>query len=132
VRFAIILLALLLTAGSTWAASFQAQDQAPASVPQARPISVWLTAVKNGDQDQLKTVFSESMRRQFDQEGWANVLMRYQDVFRRVFGDYKLEDFAFAFTGGEDTGQVAITFKGQTVPGLRVVRETTDWKVNER
>ena len=83
-------------------------------------MSVWLSAVKKGDQEQLKTAFSESMRRQFDQEGWAQVLMTYQDLFRSAFGDYTLEDFSFAFTGGEDSGHVLITFKGMVLPGLRV------------
>jgi len=130
-RFAITL-ALLLAGAVTWPALSAAQDQTPASLPQARPVSIWLSAVKNGDQDQLKTVFSESMRRQFDQEGWARVLMQYQISFRSVFGDYTLEDFSFAFTGGEDRGSVLITFKGKQLPALSVIRENTDWKVNER
>lgn len=130
-RFAITL-ALLLTGAATWPALSAAQDQTPASVPQARPVSIWFSAVKNGNQDQLKTAFSESMRRQFDQEGWAKVLMTYQDLFRSAFGDYTLEDFSFAFTGGEDRGHVLVTFKGMAMPGLQVVREETGWKVNER
>jgi hypothetical protein len=130
VRFAIALV-LLLTGAATWPA-LSAQDQTPSSVPQARPVSIWFSAVKNGNEDQLKTAFSESMRRQFDQEGWAKVLMTYQELFRSAFGDYKLEDFSFAFTGGEDSGAVLVTFKGMVMPGLQVVREETGWKVNER
>ena len=37
---------------------------------QVRPVSVWLMAVKDADQERLKTAFSESMRQQFDREGW--------------------------------------------------------------
>ena len=114
------------------AASSRAQGTASANIPQARPVLVWLTAVTNGDQDQLKTVFSESMRQQFDQEGWAKVLATYQDGFRNAFGEYKLEDFRFEYTGGEDAGYVTVTHRGKTMPALRVVRERTDWKVGER
>ena len=128
----VIILALLLTGAATLVALSAAQSPTPASVPQARPVFILLSAVKNGDQEQLKTAFSESMRRQFDQEGWGKVLMTYQDLFRSAFGDYTLEDFSFAFTGGEDSGAVLVTFKVMAMPGLLVVRENTEWKVNER
>ena len=128
-KFAVILVLLtsFLVRTETSAA---AQDRT--LVPQARPVLVWLSAVKAGNQDALKTAFSESMRRQFDQAGWATVLTTYQGVFRKAFGDYALDDFAFDFTGGAESGQVIIVHKGNRLPGVQVIREGTDWKVNER
>ena len=116
-RFAITL-ALLLTGAATWPALSEAQGSDAGLCSPGPVVSIWLSAVKNGDQEQLKTAFSESMRRQFDQEGWAKVLMAYQDLFRSAFGDYELEDFSFAFTGGEDRGYVLITFKGMSAASI--------------
>ena len=44
----------------------------------------------------------------------------------------KLEDFAFEFSGGEEKGVLSIVHKGKKLPGLRVIKEKTGWKVNER
>jgi hypothetical protein len=92
----------------------------------------WLRAVKSGDQEQLKTVFSERTRKQFEEEGWDKVLKMYQEVFNKQFGDYRPEDFAFQFAGGETAGEVFILHKGKKLPGLRVIKEGTAWKVDER
>ena len=100
----------------------QAPDIAGAIPPHARPVAVWLTAVKDGDQDQLKTVFSERMRRQFDSEGWDNVMRTYQEVFNRAFGTYRPEDFSFQFKGDDNRGIVSIAYKGRTLSGLQVIK----------
>src|SRR5262245_26467373 len=105
-RFAIILLALLTVSTPMWRVSAADQRTTKVFLPQAQPVLVWLSAIKTGDQEQLKTAFSESMRRKLEQEGWARVLTIYQDGFKREFGDYTLDDFTFEFTGGEDSGQV--------------------------
>jgi hypothetical protein len=99
---------------------------------QARPVAVWLKAVKDGDHEQLKTVFSERMRRRFDAEGWDNVLKTYQEAFNREFGEYTPQDFSFQFVGDENQGRVLITYRGRTLSGLRVVKEQNEWKVDER
>jgi hypothetical protein len=112
--------------------SSTAQSNARASVPQAQPVVVWFSAVKNGNQEELKTAFSEAMRQRFDQEGWAKVLKTYQDGFKQAFGDYKLEDFTFEFAGGDDKGYVVVVHKGMKLPGVLVVKEKTGWRVNER
>lgn len=101
-------------------------------IPPARPVFRLLKAVKDGDQKLLKTVFSEEIRKSFDEEGWDKALKTYQKVFQKEFGDYRLEDFAFDYTGGERKGKVFVEHKGKKLPGLRVVQEPTGWKVNER
>jgi len=101
-------------------------------VPPARPVFGLLQAVKDEDRERLKTVFSEAMRKSLEKEGWDKVLKSYQKVFEKEFGDYKLEDFTFEYIGGGEEGQVLVEHKGKKLPGLRVIRERTDWKINER
>ena len=117
-------------------ASLQSQSaelaQDAAVIPQVRPVLTWLSAVKSGDPDQLKLAFSASMQRQFERDGWLNVLDRYQDSFQRAFGDYALSDFTFDFVGGGDSGHVTIAHNGNKLPAVSVIRESTGWKVNER
>ena len=102
------------------------------AMPQVRPVLQWLSAVKSGNQDRLKTAFSAPMQRQFEQEGWPGVLRTYRDAFQKAFGDYVLEDFSFEFVGDADRGQVLVMHKGNKLPGVRVIRESTGWKVDER
>ena len=56
----------------------------------------------------------------------------YQEVFKHQFGDYKLDEFTFEFEGNEKKGTVSVVHKGKKTPGLRIIKEGTDWKINER
>ena len=129
-----LLLVVLAIAAS--AASLQNQRavfaQDLGAVPQVRPVIAWLSAVKSGDQDQLKLAFSADMQRQFEKDGWSKVLDIYRQSFQRAFGDYALSDFSFEFIGGEDSGHVNVAHNGNQWPAVRVIRENTGWKVNER
>jgi hypothetical protein len=102
------------------------------TIPQAQPVFTLLKAVKDGDQKQLKSAFSEKMRAQFDKEGWDKVLQRYQEGFKKAFGDYKLEAFTFEYKGEEEKGGVSVIHKGKTLPRISVIKEKAEWKVNER
>jgi hypothetical protein len=110
----------------------QKPEAAKGLIAPARPVFSLLKAVKDGDQERLKEVFSEGVRKMFDEEGWDKVLQTYREVFGKEFGDYGLEDFAFQYTGGEREGKVVVEHKGKKLPGLRVIKEPTGWKVNER
>ncbi len=99
--------------------------------PQAQPVFAWFDAVKRGDRQQLERVFSARMRARFDKQGWDEVMRRYQSVFEHQFGDYRLETFTFEFTGGEAEGRVAIVYGDKKFPGVKVIKEDADWKVNE-
>jgi hypothetical protein len=110
----------------------QTAGQAKEIIPQAQPVAAFLKAVMDGDQEQMKTVFSENMRRQFDSEGWDQAMKTYQTLFRKEFGEYKPEDFSFQFKGGESAGTVLITHRGRALPGLRVIKEGNEWRVDER
>jgi hypothetical protein len=106
--------------------------KAAETIPQALPVIALLKAVKERDQKQLQSAFSDKMRAQYDKEGWDKVLQRYQEGFKTAFGDYKLEDFAFVYKGDEEKGGVSVVHKGKTLPGMSVTREKTEWKLNER
>jgi hypothetical protein len=108
------------------------QGDPAAGVPQVRPVAALLTAVKDADQEQLKMVFSQKVKQQFDREGWDKALRTYQDMFKKEFGDYRLQDFSFGFNGDENRGTVSVAHKGRALPGLRVVNETNEWKIDER
>ncbi len=102
------------------------------TIPQAQPVIALLKAVKEGDQKQLQSSFSEKLRAQYDKDGWDVVLKRYQEGFKIAFGDYKVEDFTFEYIGSEEKGAVSIVHKGKTLPGLAVAKEKAEWKLNER
>tara|TARA_Y100001934_G_scaffold266366_1_gene345715 strand:- start:1879 stop:2451 length:573 start_codon:yes stop_codon:yes gene_type:complete len=109
-------------------------------IPQAQPVFALLDAVKNSDQNQLKTVFSMKHQEEYENEGWDKVLARYQKAFTEVLGDYKPEDFTFEFKSIADerediVGKVSITRKGKEsgeLPDLRVIKENGVWKMAER
>ncbi|HEX6728988.1 MAG TPA: hypothetical protein VF074_03210 [Pyrinomonadaceae bacterium] len=107
-------------------------DNAKSHIPQAQPVVSWLMAVREGAEKKLKTTFSERMRKRFDETGWDEVLKTYQQAFEKEFGDYRLEDFAFEYSGGELEGKVSILYKGKKVPGVRVIKEQGEWRVDER
>jgi hypothetical protein len=125
-------LVLALLALAVWWPTTTIRAQDAGGTPQTRPVMVWFSAVSSGNLEQLKTAFSTSMQRQFEQEGWARVLETYQDSFRKAFGDYSLADFRLEFAGGEDRGYVNVLHRGNKLPAVRVVRESTGWKVDER
>ena len=110
----------------------QGATQVKETIPQAQPVFLWLKAVKDGDQERLKTCFSDAMRGQFEKEGWDKVMAVYQGVFNKEFGDYRPEDFSFQFQGGESRGTVLISYHGRILPGLQVIKERNEWKVDER
>ena len=71
-------------------------------------------------------------RRQLDRAGWDVVMKTYRESFEKQFGDYRLEDFSFGFTGDANRGIVSIVHKGTALPGLRVVSEQNRWALDER
>jgi len=106
--------------------------EAAETIPQAQPIIALLKAVKERDQKQLQSAFSEKMRAQYDKEGWDKVLQRYQEGFKTAFGDYKLGDFTFEYKGDQEKGGVSVFHKGKTLPAMLVTKEKGEWKLNER
>ena len=104
-------------------------------IPQAQPVVAWLKAVKTSDLDLLKTVWSKRMTsripKEKEEEHWKQTLKMYKDLWAKEFREYKITDFVFTFEGDDAKGKVVMEFKGKKLPGLRVIKEDKDWKVNE-
>lgn len=103
-------------------------------IEQGQPVYRWFKAVQTGDQELLKSVFSERIRKSHETTGWDKMMKTYQDVFKKDFGDYKLADLRFTFSGKADatTGTISIRVNGKDHDGLRMIKENGEWKVNER
>jgi len=72
-------------------------------------------------------------RELIEKEGtWDEGLKAYTELFRKEFGEYDLSDFEYSFSGDADAGEVSIVYQGRTLPGLRVVREGGEWKLDEK
>jgi hypothetical protein len=128
VSLAGILASSIFIAEPTSAADTQAEKK---MVPQAEPVLAWCQGSKSGDQAVLKTVFSEKVMKQHERTGWDEVARRYKAIFADLFGEYRLKDFSFEFTGDEEKGRVKIIHPRKTVQGVAVIKEGGKWKVNE-
>ncbi len=100
------------------------------------PVKAWFQAVKSSDIELLKTVFSERYRGPVpegmeEEEYWVNRLKTYTDLWKKEFGDFELADFAFVFQGDETAGTVSVFYQGKMLPGVLVIKEGDQWKVNE-
>ena len=65
-------------------------------------------------------------------ETWESNLKEAQGNLKRRYGDYKLEEFAFTFTGDEERGNISISHKGNKPIALAVVKEDGQWKIDTR
>lgn len=103
-------------------------------IEQGQPVYRWFKAVQTGDQELLKSVFSQRIRKAHDATGWDKMMKTYQEVFKKDFGDYKLADLRFTYSGkaGAINGTVSVRVNGKDHHGLRVINEKGDWKVDER
>lgn len=127
-RFIILLATSLLVEACQ---NKDAPDKSKEIAPQAKPVFTLLKAVKSGDQELLRTAFSVRMQTGLDDNGWDELLKTYQESFKKEFGEYKLDEFTFEFTGTETEGQVSVVHKGKDLPGLYVIKEKASWKLNE-
>jgi hypothetical protein len=124
-----------------WAATSATDEPRPEApklevVRQAQPVVAWLTAVKTSDVKLLKTVWSTRMTEGIPQDGedehWNNRLEAYKKVWAQQFGEYEVSDFTFTFAGNDTAGVVVIEHNGRKLPGLRVIKEGDQWKIDER
>jgi hypothetical protein len=103
-----------------------------AAQPQARPVAMLMVAVREQDARLFQSAFSSRMQAHIAKHGWQKSLRGYAEVFRAEFGEYRPEDFTYAFSGDDAAGVVAVTFKGRKLSGMRVVKEEGRWKVDEK
>ena len=91
-----------------------------------------LEAAKAGDLSTFKNAYSSRIRDDAAQGDWSKNLAEARANLTRMFGDYRLDDFGFAFTGGGERGRLTLSYKGQPQFDLAVVREDGAWKLDER
>jgi hypothetical protein len=106
------------------------------TIPQTAPIVNLLSAIKSGDSAPLKSVWSKRMIERINPEGaeetWEEVLQEYSEVFKHYYGDFELEDFRFSFEGDETKGKLITDFKGERAGDLQIIKEGSEWKMDER
>lgn len=106
--------------------------KAAETVPQAEPVIALLEAARDGDQKRLQSAFCAKIREQYDKVGWDKVLKQYQEGFKAAFGSYEVDDFTFVYKGSGEAGALSIVHKGKVLPGMAVIKEMAEWKLNER
>jgi len=79
-----------------------AQDR---SVPEAAPIVTVLEAAKVSDVSAFRNAYSRRIRDEQGQADWPRNLQEARSNLTRMFGDYRLADFAFSFAGGAERGR---------------------------
>ena len=99
---------------------------------EATPMIAVLEAVKSGNLKNFKNAYSRRIKGDDVQSDWNKNLKEAKDNLSRLYGDFQLRDFAFAFEGDAVKGRLAISFKGTKQFDLAVIKEDGEWKLDER
>ena len=99
---------------------------------EAAPVIAVLQAVKDSDVAGFKNAYSKEIREDKGQGDWKKNLQEARVNMNKLFGDYHLSDFRFAFAGDSEKGKVTLSHKGREAFPLNVIKEGDTWKVNER
>jgi len=99
---------------------------------EAAPVIAVLQAVKDSDVVGFKNAYSKEIREDKRQGDWKKNLKEAQVNMNKLFGDYQLSDFSFAFAGDSEKGKVTLSHKGREAFPLNVIKEGDTWKVDER
>ncbi|MFH0792449.1 MAG: hypothetical protein V2A74_00290, partial [bacterium] len=99
---------------------------------EVRPVATLIIAVRQNDVNLFKSVYSSRMKSVLEKTGWKIGLGKYRKTFSEEFGEYQLDDFTLSYSGDGNAGLVYITFKNKQMGELRVIREDSVWKLNEK
>ena len=130
---------MILSFSCTKSASLDIQ---PEIIPQSEPVIALLKAIKENNVALLQSAYSNRMKAKFMKEDrfrgdWHNVLEYLKGVVRHGifgkggYGDYKLKDFRFIYSGSDSAGEVTLIIKGTEDGSLDVIRENGNWKIDE-
>lgn len=100
--------------------------------PEAAPVIAVLKAAKGSNIAGFKNAYSKRIREDKDQGDWEKNLKEAQVNMKKLFGDYRLNDFSFTFSGDREIGKVTLVHKGKEAFPLNVIKEGEKWKVDER
>jgi hypothetical protein len=99
---------------------------------EAAPVIAMLKAAKDSDVAGFRNAYSRDIREDKDQGDWEKNLKEAQVNMTKLFGNYRLDDFRFAFAGDSEKGKVTLSHKGREAFPLNVIKEGNTWKVDER
>jgi len=93
------------------------------------PFLQMLEAAKNNDMDGFFDCFSESVM--LGHRRNPNDFREAQGNLKRMFGNLDPAEFEFRYEGEDTRGVLVIIFKGEENLRIRVVKEGTEWKLDE-
>ena len=102
------------------------------TIPQAAPMIAVLRAASASDAQGFRAAYSKRIRESDDQAEWSKNVREAGANLKKMYGDYKVEDFAFSFDGGADKGKLTVEHRDAKTIALAVVREDDGWKLDER
>lgn len=122
--------ALLIIVSSS--AIWSCQTPQATIAPQAVPVFNLFKAIKTGDIDLLKSVFSATVYKELDRTDWKDNLRLYRAEMKKQFGVIRLDELRFEYKGKGEFGQVFViqNQKKHDVP-LNVILEKNVWKLDE-
>jgi hypothetical protein len=110
--------------------NFSQHTFAQKNIPiQAEPLLDVLVSVKENNIQRFKGAFSNEIAR--EKKDWNSDLQEGKKNLIARFGDYKLQDFEFMFSGDHQEGKVVLYFQNEPQFSLAVVKEPQGWKLNE-
>jgi len=131
-RFSIVLATGFLGLLRMWGCGENAPQEQEHAPRTDAPLIAMLNAVKASDLNGFRNAYSKRIRSDAKQDDWENNLKEARGNLKRMYGDYKLEEFAFAFTGDEERGKVSMSHKGKKPIVLAIVKEDGQWKIDVR
>lgn len=106
-----------------------AKAQPPA---QALPVIAMLRAAQAKDAAAFRATYAKRIRDGKEQSDWEKNVAEANASVGRLFGGASVDELTFTFTGDADAGKVTIARPSQPPVTLAVVREGTEWKLDER
>ncbi len=116
--------------------SIDLKAENPQVIPQAQPF-IWL--VKSILEDKIDSPqliwdkpLIEKVNRSNENISFSKLLSSYKKIWSDYFGDFKIEDFSFAYEGNENEGFLIISFNGKNAGKIKVVKDSdSNWKLAE-
>ncbi|GAB4400187.1 MAG: hypothetical protein OHK0053_21500 [Microscillaceae bacterium] len=106
--------------------------QAQATIPvQARPLIDLLLSVKENNMEKFRNAFSKKIIQANSPANWNQNLREGREVLISKFGNFRVEDFSFAYQGNQEEGRIVLYYQQQAHLSLAVVLEQEGWKLNE-
>ena len=100
-------------------------------IKQSKPFENLLQAMKSDSTDLFINSFSENIvNGKTDSEVWCKRLQEGKAKFKKEFGDFQLNDFAYKYDKKES--KLVIFFKGKEEIRLKVIKEKGAWKLDEK